>query len=559
MSKISLEDIVTFSNNGVSSATYMEIVDAYREAMQKLYGNDIDVSDASADGQYIMALSLALYNMGGVVSALYKNLNPFIASGKYLDIISSWSNIYRKSASSAVCHLVVSVPEGSTLVKNINEYLLYNQLDGTTWKNNNAMNISGGTNVLYVNSAGQLTVDGETAGYYYKKGANYLDLKDFIENEGEITSIINNNGYISINELYDVYKDGSTSEDPKVQLEFKPLNVIEFECTSTGESTNNNCSLSYDVEDLNFNLPILTIANRGPVSSMVDINSPYMFWQIDDATGGTNDESDEELRTRRFITNYGKSTVDNLKTSLMDIYGVRDVYIINNNSSGDAIIDKNGSDVDIKVSPYSTYISIRTYESLTVDYTEIAKTIYNNLSFGASTNLTMNGIDIEADTSTNHNGSIIVKELTSFLGSGETSTDIVNHITFKANSYVNVKYEDLIIYISNELNTDYVKTELNYQLKKIIDDVTFGEKFGYREGVIEAISAAGLDVSVYSLKANIENEFNNENEGINEEDNFVIPKTTYLKMVDFVSIDAYGETITNIPGYTAYVINKSTE
>lgn len=555
MSKIDLKDIVTFTNNGVSSATYMEIVEAYREAMQKLYGNDIDISDASADGQYIMEQSLALYNMGGVISALYKNLNPFIATGKYLDMICSWSNIYRKSATSAVCHLIVSVAEGFSLNKGIGEYLIYNSLDGTTWSNNYGMEITGPTNVPYVNTNGVLTIDGDTENYYYGEEVNsnmtYTPISEFITNKGEVESVTNVNSQIVLNNLYGLYTPNSNNDgyDP---VEFKPLNVIEFECTSTGADTNNSSVISYEIDDLPRSIPLLNVDNTGPVSSMIDVNSSYMFWQIDDAVGGANDESDEELRTRRFITNYGKSTVNNLKTALMSIYGVRDAYIINNNNSTSLVIDKDSLNADISVNPYSTYIAIRTYSNLSVDYDEVSKIIYNNLPFGASTILSINNTDLDEDTDTKNNGSIKVREISSIIGSGDTSENIKNTIMFKTNSYLEVLYEGVVIYVSNDLDTDYVLNRINYELEEIIDNVIFGEQYSYREGIAESIANTGLNVKLSTAVGQLNNTPVNIYEGIYTVD-FVIPKTSYLKFRKFTQINK-NSSVTEIQGYTAYTL-----
>ena len=77
------------NNNGFSAALFPQIKDAYVRKMQEIYGYDIDVSSASADGQFIMAEALVLNNIYRTLEGIADGLMPASATGKYLDILAS--------------------------------------------------------------------------------------------------------------------------------------------------------------------------------------------------------------------------------------------------------------------------------------------------------------------------------------------------------------------------------------------------------------------------------------------------------------------------------------
>lgn len=102
-----LGNLVSFSNAGLTVASFVDIKKTLISRFKQLYGEDVDVSDASADGQYITEIALLINNVLQTLNTLYANLDPSVASGKALDILASFSNIYRKPATSSTC--VVSI------------------------------------------------------------------------------------------------------------------------------------------------------------------------------------------------------------------------------------------------------------------------------------------------------------------------------------------------------------------------------------------------------------------------------------------------------------------
>ena len=62
-----LEDLISFGENAIETATDAQIFETFIKKMKDIYGNDIDVSSATADGQWInsiaLIMSLSIYFM----------------------------------------------------------------------------------------------------------------------------------------------------------------------------------------------------------------------------------------------------------------------------------------------------------------------------------------------------------------------------------------------------------------------------------------------------------------------------------------------------------------
>ena len=98
MSEKNIEQLISIATNGLRIPTFSELKTALIARYKSIYGSDIDVSNTSADGIFIQNVALIINNILQGYATLYSNLNPNTASGKYLDIIASYSNITRRSA-----------------------------------------------------------------------------------------------------------------------------------------------------------------------------------------------------------------------------------------------------------------------------------------------------------------------------------------------------------------------------------------------------------------------------------------------------------------------------
>ena len=81
--KYNFNNLIRTSSAGVEVSSFVQVKSAITERYKEIYGNDIDVSTETADGQFIMMLSLMLYN--GYSSVMYLNqmLDPASANGKW--------------------------------------------------------------------------------------------------------------------------------------------------------------------------------------------------------------------------------------------------------------------------------------------------------------------------------------------------------------------------------------------------------------------------------------------------------------------------------------------
>ncbi len=126
-----IEQLAKVDSNGFQAALFPQIKDAYVKKMQEIYGYDIDVSSASADGQFVMAESLVLNNIYRTLESLSDNLSPASATGKYLDILASLSGAFRQGATYSTATVYIANTSSTPLSPS---YLLLNDKNGNRWQ-----------------------------------------------------------------------------------------------------------------------------------------------------------------------------------------------------------------------------------------------------------------------------------------------------------------------------------------------------------------------------------------------------------------------------------------
>lgn len=104
--------------------------------------------------------------------------------------------------------------------------------------------------------------------------------------------------------------------------------------------------------------------------------------QANDAIPGKTTESDAELRSRLAYSSSasGLSTFDGLVGALLNISGIKDVYIYNNNTSSTETLTDN-----TEVSGHSIYVTVRKEENVDIPDATIGSIIYEKLTPGIST------------------------------------------------------------------------------------------------------------------------------------------------------------------------------
>lgn len=131
--------LITFSKKGIEIAPYTQIRTAITTRYKQIYGDDIDLSTSTADGQYIEMLCLIINNMLQSIKTVYSNLDVDTAQGKFLDMLSALTNVTRQPAQNSKVILKVTLTELNSLVVGPSylggqtESLSFLDKNGTEW------------------------------------------------------------------------------------------------------------------------------------------------------------------------------------------------------------------------------------------------------------------------------------------------------------------------------------------------------------------------------------------------------------------------------------------
>lgn len=275
-----IQNFLQITGNGLEIKEFSEIRAALIQRYKEVYGSDIDLSTASADGIFVNDIALLINNILQTMGLMYANLDVDYATGEYLDTLCALSNITRKQATQSNTSLLVTNIGGSDLTDLVD--LQFVDEAGNVWTHS-------GTESFQV---------GETK------------------------------------ELYVVCNDVGPIEAPAGWITQTFLNT--------------------------------TLAVIQPNSANV----------------GESIESDMSLRSRRLQSNgaNGVTVLESLGGALLNISGIRDVYIYNNNSDLTVTME-DSTDVD----PHSIYVVIRKDSGVEIDDSTIGNIIHEKLTPGIHT------------------------------------------------------------------------------------------------------------------------------------------------------------------------------
>lgn len=99
--KVNWNEFIQFTASGVVISDFPAIRTALLTRFKEIYGEDIDLSSASADGVYVNTLALMINNILQSFKQYYDNLDVRTASGIYLDNLCALTNIRRKPATNS--------------------------------------------------------------------------------------------------------------------------------------------------------------------------------------------------------------------------------------------------------------------------------------------------------------------------------------------------------------------------------------------------------------------------------------------------------------------------
>lgn len=263
-----LDQIIQFTPNGVIIATFVQIRAALVNKFRDIYGNDIDLSDATADGQFINAVALVFSNIANTIDYAYKSINPAEATGKYLDILCAFSNIKRIPAAKSTAVLYV---------KNITNQvqtpasIIFQDKNRNNWTWENPQGLTG-----YEIS--------------WKPGEVQIITDVICDEYGPIVA-------------------GGSKIDPN----------------TTPEGMEGEDDTYWDLVKDEFD------GQNGDIYETIDFGT-FKVWQRDDCVVGRYEENDEQLRRRRvrLLGNSSVSILEGLQGSLLNVTGIKDCFIYNN-------------------------------------------------------------------------------------------------------------------------------------------------------------------------------------------------------------------------------------
>lgn len=111
---VNWNELIKFSSSGILIAEYPQIRTSISRRFREIYGDDIDLSTASADGVYVETLCLMINNILKSFQSFYTNLDINTATGKFLEILCSLSNVNRKPATYSNASITVTLGSDET-------------------------------------------------------------------------------------------------------------------------------------------------------------------------------------------------------------------------------------------------------------------------------------------------------------------------------------------------------------------------------------------------------------------------------------------------------------
>ena len=130
--EVDITDFIKITSAGVKIADYVQVRAALIKRYKSIYGSDIDVSTASADGIYITNLALIINNILQSVKTMYSNLDVNTANGVYLDHLCALANVKRKPATHSTASILIKNISDSTSAA-IDQLTVIDKA-GTEWK-----------------------------------------------------------------------------------------------------------------------------------------------------------------------------------------------------------------------------------------------------------------------------------------------------------------------------------------------------------------------------------------------------------------------------------------
>lgn len=149
-----------FTPDGISIQTYQEIYDELAAAYKLIYGNDIDLSANTPDGQRVGIEAQARLDLQSYGAAIYQQMDPDFAIAQALNRIIKLSGLTRRPASRSQVDVTINVDRNLTLP---DDYQVEDDL-GQVWESDGTQSLTTGNNTvtLFAENFGAVEADAGT-------------------------------------------------------------------------------------------------------------------------------------------------------------------------------------------------------------------------------------------------------------------------------------------------------------------------------------------------------------------------------------------------------------
>lgn len=107
--KVNWNELIKLGGLGIEVADFPDIKNAIQARFKEIYGDDIDLTNTTADGVYIETYSLIINNILQSFKRFYSELDVSQANGKFLERLCALSNVYRKPASKSSAYVYLKL------------------------------------------------------------------------------------------------------------------------------------------------------------------------------------------------------------------------------------------------------------------------------------------------------------------------------------------------------------------------------------------------------------------------------------------------------------------
>lgn len=262
--------------NGFTAAMFPQIRDAYAQAMRNIYGTDIDLSSASADGQFINMEALVLNNIYRTLENIHNNMIPASAKGNYLDILASFSGVFRRQPTYSRAQVWIANNSTTDITPDV---IVAMDKNGNNWT---------WVNPLDLNSNATVTFPAKT-------GDDYHPIL--------ITMVCNNIGAVKAN-------GANSSIDMTNQAEVNAMFGTEAD------------------------------KRGGDIYQTVDSSNLLVFQNSDADVGDEEEtDSSLRERMGREIGSNSTTVLNSVSAALLNIEAIEDVFVFSNGTGSEKIMD----------------------------------------------------------------------------------------------------------------------------------------------------------------------------------------------------------------------------